>query len=293
MDRFSTEGETGTSLEASARRPSGSTIAGRGWDLSIEDCRTWLPDQWSADVTITDPPYDAQTHGAQRRQAKAMEDGKIRKADLGFAPLDASLRRLVARELVRITERWILIFCATEQAHLWRNSLIAAGGRYLRTGFWRKINPSPQFSGDRPAVACEAIVIGWGKQRGRLAWNGGGLPAFWEAPLGEALWFDEPIEIARSARSAGGVGRIHTTQKPLKLMETLIRLFSDENDLICDPFAGGGTTGAAALRLGRRFTGCEKEREFGLQAAARLHRCQDERGLSPRKARQLSLVGVP
>ena len=241
-------------------------------------------------MTITDPPYDVKTHERQRRQrrqgqATPDDRDKIQTADLGFEPLTSSLRRFVARELVRITRRWIVVFCAFEQAHLWRNSLVAAGGREVRIGFWRKIQASPQFSGDRPAVACEAIVIAWGHAPGRLSWNGGGYPAFWEAPLGETLWLDEKVQTS-------GVSRIHTTQKPLRLLETLVRLFSDEGDLIADPFAGGATTGAAALRLGRRFMGCELDRDFHERAVARLQRCEEERGISPRKARQLALPEV-
>ena len=47
----------------------------------------------------------------------------------------------------------------------------------------------------------------------------------------------------------------HQTQKPLALMELLVRLFSDPGELILNPFAGSGTTGVAAIRLGRRFLG--------------------------------------
>jgi site-specific DNA-methyltransferase (adenine-specific) len=46
-------------------------------------------------------------------------------------------------------------------------------------------------------------------------------------------------------------------QKPLALMDVLVRLFSEPGELILDPFAGSGTTGVAALRLGRRFVGWE------------------------------------
>lgn len=45
----------------------------------------------------------------------------------------------------------------------------------------------------------------------------------------------------------------YPTQKPLKLLERIVRVHSSPGDLVLDFFAGSGTTGAAAARLGRRF----------------------------------------
>lgn len=55
----------------------------------------------------------------------------------------------------------------------------------------------------------------------------------------------------------GNDSRLHPTQKPLKLMLSIIEDFTNPGDLIFDPFMGSGTTGVAALQLGRRFIGCE------------------------------------
>ncbi|MDD3669523.1 MAG: site-specific DNA-methyltransferase [Alphaproteobacteria bacterium] len=54
----------------------------------------------------------------------------------------------------------------------------------------------------------------------------------------------------------------HPTQKPTDLLDRIIAAATNENDLILDPFMGGGTTGVSAIRLGRRFVGIEKEEEF-------------------------------
>jgi hypothetical protein len=53
------------------------------------------------------------------------------------------------------------------------------------------------------------------------------------------------------------VKNFHPWQKPLSLMQKLIRIYSNPGDLIFDPFAGSGTTLKAALSLGRKALGCE------------------------------------
>ena len=54
----------------------------------------------------------------------------------------------------------------------------------------------------------------------------------------------------------------HPTQKPLSLMDRCLRASTHEGDLVLDPFAGAGSTGVAASRIGRRFVGIEIDRKF-------------------------------
>jgi site-specific DNA-methyltransferase (adenine-specific) len=55
---------------------------------------------------------------------------------------------------------------------------------------------------------------------------------------------------------------LHSTQKPLALMEYLIKTYTNEGDLVLDNCAGSGTTGLAAKNLNRNFIMIEKEIEF-------------------------------
>ena len=66
--------------------------------------------------------------------------------------------------------------------------------------------------------------------------------------------------------------RIHEAQKPLQLIEFLIRLTTQENQTVLDPFMGSGTTALAARRLNRHFIGFEIVPEFHSQALLRLGR---------------------
>lgn len=55
---------------------------------------------------------------------------------------------------------------------------------------------------------------------------------------------------------------IHETQKPIKLIEYLIKTYSNEGDLVLDNCLGSGTTGIGAMNLNRRFIGIEKEEKY-------------------------------
>jgi len=54
----------------------------------------------------------------------------------------------------------------------------------------------------------------------------------------------------------------HPTQKPLMLMERIIKIFSNENDIILDLFSGSGSTSVASKLLNRKYVGIEKEQEY-------------------------------
>jgi len=61
----------------------------------------------------------------------------------------------------------------------------------------------------------------------------------------------------------------HPTQKPLELLDRILLASTEAGDLVLDPFAGSGTTGVAAARLGRRFVGIELEPEYADLAVRR------------------------
>ena len=55
---------------------------------------------------------------------------------------------------------------------------------------------------------------------------------------------------------------IHETQKPVKLIEHLIRTYSNAKDMVLDNTMGSGTTGIGCIRTGRRFIGIELEKKY-------------------------------
>jgi len=65
---------------------------------------------------------------------------------------------------------------------------------------------------------------------------------------------------------------IHPHEKPLPLIKKLIDLTSEKGWLVCDPFAGSGTTCVAAEKLGRAWVASEIDREHYTNAVKRIER---------------------
>lgn len=75
----------------------------------------------------------------------------------------------------------------------------------------------------------------------------------------------------RSILDIPSVGNtVHPTQKPVALMEYLIRTYTNEGDTVLDNCLGSGTTGVAALASGRRFIGIERDPEYFAIASKRI-----------------------
>jgi hypothetical protein len=221
--------------------------------LFCGDCREILPTLEAVDHSIFDAPYAPRAmHNARsQKNITHRRDGKI--YEFGYSALDRDTRVSVAREVARLTQRWVASWCDIESAHRWRGCLVSSGLRYVRTGVWVRENGAPQFSGDRPAQGVEACVITH-RDGCRMRWNGGGRPASWIGPI----------------VNANGAGREHSSPKPEWLMVQQVAQFTDIGDLILDPFGGSGTTAVAAKRLGRRCILIEREEKYCEVAAKRL-----------------------
>jgi DNA modification methylase len=214
--------------------------------LYLGDCRDILP-TIRADVCLTDPPFASATHKGARGANDAA--GKI-----DFASISVDEFADYARQICASTERWTVMTCD------WRHGLHAEenGLPVIRLGVWTKADPAPQFSGDRPATGWEFVLImhGAGKKR----WNGGGKPAVWHTPI---------------VKNNG----VHPTQKPLRLLSQWVVQFSDPFETVLDPFMGSGTTGVAAVQMGRNFIGIESEPRYFDTACKRIEDAQRQQDM--------------
>ena len=210
-----------------------------------------LPDK-SVDHVICDPPYEAEAHTSQRRVNASGTGGKVKTAPVDFAAITEDERDICGNAIGRLVARWALVFCQVEATEAWRASACPPLV-YKRTCAFVK-QGTPQFTGDRPGMGYESFVCM--HPEGRSEWNGGGRDGVFDVP--------------RDLVNRDGGRNVHPTQKPLALMLELVSLFTDPGDLILDPFAGSGTTGVAALRLGRRCILIEKDPKYAAMCVERM-----------------------
>ena len=62
--------------------------------------------------------------------------------------------------------------------------------------------------------------------------------------------------------SRNKVGTVHPTQKPVALMEYLIKTYTNENETVLDFTMGSGTTGVACVNTNRKFIGIERDGKY-------------------------------
>jgi site-specific DNA-methyltransferase (adenine-specific) len=214
--------------------------------LYLGDCMDILPTLGKVDAVITDPPYEAEAHTKDRRLLGKQESGErtVEYGALDFCMMNEDLRQNSTFYSQQICSGWMLTFCQAEAVSLWRDAHEAAGAKYKRAMVWIKPDGAPQFTGDRPGMGYESIVASW-CGTGRSQWNGGGRHGV----------FKHPQRDNNSPKQ-------HMTQKPIALMRELLQLFSNVSQTILDPFMGSGTTGVAAIQLGRKFIGIEREPKY-------------------------------
>lgn len=104
----------------------------------------------------------------------------------------------------------------------------------------------------------------WNNTKGARHFENNGKPTEYtnkgsDNSVGSAARF---FYCAKASKKERGEGNVHPTVKPIALMEYLVKLVAPENAIVLDPFMGSGTTGVAAVRLGRGFVGIEKEKEY-------------------------------
>jgi len=83
-----------------------------------------------------------------------------------------------------------------------------------------------------------------------------------------------PVSLIEMPNCGNKKTLIHPTQKPVALMEYLIKTYTNEGETVLDFCMGSGTTGVACLNLNRRFIGMEKDPDYFKIASDRIKNTQ-------------------
>lgn len=215
------------------------------------------------DHLIADPPYDEEAHKQYRPRRKG-KGGARERSQLDFASLDETLMGRVCDAAKRMVDGWFISFCQTEQVSFWRDQIEAADLKYKSPMIWVKPDATPKMNGQGPAIGYESMVTAWCGP-GYAKWNAGGKRGVYTHLTNSKTRGDYKV------KDKTGKLVYHPTEKPLLLMRELVLDFTDQGHLILDPFAGSGTTGVAAVQLGRRCILIEQDRAYFDICCQRVH----------------------
>ncbi len=228
-------------------------ILAEGVELYLGDCREILPTLGKVDAVVTDPPYGIGLNTDNSRFSGGTK-GNIAKRGNGIGSAAG-------------------IAITNDDKPFDPSFLTAIGGEQIIWG-WNN------YSNMLPRGAC----LVWIKR------NDDAFGSFLSDA--ELAWFSRGHGVyCRRDLSNNAIAneRAHPTQKPVGLMEWCIR---KTKGLIIDPFMGSGTTGVAAVRLGRKFIGIEIEPKYFDIACKRIQAALDAPDMfvePPKPAKQEAL----
>jgi site-specific DNA-methyltransferase (adenine-specific) len=218
------------------------------------------------DLVFADPPYHLSNGGFSVASGRAVSVNKgAWDKSLGVAADFAFHEKWLAEVQRLLTPNGTVVVSGTYHSiYKCGFAMENLGYRILNELIWYKPNAAPNLAGRNFAASHETLI-----------WASKGTKSKHTFNYAEMKMFDDPKDfiknpgkqmrdvwaISSTPMSEKSHGR-HPTQKPLKLLERIVLACSNPGDVVLDPFLGSGTTGVAALRLGRNFVGIEQHGEY-------------------------------
>jgi modification methylase len=226
----------------------------------------------SVDLVFADPPYNLQLAGELHRPDNSRVDGVEEDWDkfADFATYDRFTRDwLAAARRVLKPEGTLWVIGSYHNIYRVGSILQDLGYWILNDVVWRKTNPMPNFRGKRFTNAHETLLWCARSQEASYTFNYQAMKAFNEGIQMRSDWLLPLCNGAERLKGDDGK-KAHPTQKPEGLLHRVLLASTQIDDLVLDPFFGTGTTGAVAKRLGRRWIGIERDRDYAAIARDRI-----------------------
>lgn len=204
--------------------------------LYLADCREILPSFRTGEMFLTDPPY-----------------GMKYKSGHSTNRLWKSGRKITGDEDHSVRDEALALMPETGLAFVFGTSKVPPPPNTRMTLIWDK----------GEALGMGALDLPWKPSTEEIYVIGKGF-------IGGRNWGS--VIYHHPTQSTAKNGRLHPNEKPVGLLERLLRWMPD--GIICDPFMGSGSTGEAALKAGREFVGIEIEPTYFKIACKRLEHFQ-------------------
>lgn len=244
------------------------------------DCLEVLPTLEGVDAVITDPPYCSgavseagrtAARGQGLRSETIQRFGWFVGDNMGTAGLTFLLRSMAFHALeVLNPEGHILVFCDWRMVPNLAPAIESSGARFQNLVVWDK----------------ESMGLGMGfrAQHEIILHFSAGSPKYHDLGTSNVL----------KAGRISATDRQHQTQKPVELLEQLIKVAAPPAGVVVDPFMGSGSTGVACASSGRAFIGMERDLKHFSTACSRIEQAQAQGRLfeaDAPKAQQMEIDG--
>ena len=223
-------------------------IKTRNYTVVNGDCLDYLgqiPDN-SIDLILTDPPYNIAQYstGNINLPGRSVLNNDLAEWDL--IPIDPFDLLPDFKRIIK-PDGNIFVFTSYNLIGKWHEAFDSEFDTF-QFFIWHKTNPAPKIFKNGFLNSCEMIACMWNKGHKWNFSNQRDMHNFFESPI-----CMKPERLSEPK---------HPSQKPVRLLEHIVSIASNENDIVFDPFMGVGSTGVAALRNKRRFIGIEIEKNY-------------------------------
>ena len=232
-----------------------------------------LPDE-SVDLIFADPPYFMQTEGELHRtngaKFQGVEDEWDKFSD--YREYDDFCTAWL-KECKRVMKKNSSIWVIGSFQNIYRIGYIMQnlGFWILNDVIWSKPNAVPNFGGTRFQNSHETLLWCTKNKNAKYIFNYKTMKHLNNDKQEKSVW-NIGICIGNERIKDKEGKKVHSTQKPEKLLYNVIISSSRPGDIVLDPFFGTGTTGAMAKLTGRNYIGIEREEEYINVAQERIDR---------------------
>lgn len=217
------------------------------------------------DAIITDPPFNLveKSGGNIHLFNQDIKEGRniitavTMKYDIGFN------QTLWIEKISKVVKKGgnVVIFNDWENMGEIAKTLRSNGFNVKQMGHWKKTNPLPS-EWKRRIVSGKEYFLHSIKKGESHTFN---VDNVWDGEIIGSLTSQKEKKYGK-----------HPNQKPIYLMEKLIKVFTNENDIVLDLFMGSGSTGIACVRNNRQFIGVELDKTYFELSQERINKEQNE-----------------